>query len=398
MQPTSHLSHTPQAPSKTSSRAPAFLNPFEFPSGLKLANRVTLAPMTNGQSFEDGRLGDDELRWLMARAHGGFGGVFTCAAHVRSDAKGFDGALGVFDDVHMEGLARLAGEMKKAGSACFVQLYHGGARCPSRLTGIQPVSASEFDLDAPGFERPRALEEKEILEIVNDFARAAVRCAQAGFPGVEIHGANGYLITQFLSTQSNMRQDKWGGSLENRARLARELVRATKKATQHMRGPGGEQFLVGLRLSPENMGSQKGLRFDESVQVAKFLAEDGLDFFHLSLGDYRKVPTPQEGMPLPEPLASTPIVTSLRSALPPHVALVTSGGIATAAQANQALELGADLVSLGKAGIAHANWPKLAAKEGFAPSAFPLEPSRLEAEAVSPAFQRLLRLMKLVKD
>jgi 2,4-dienoyl-CoA reductase-like NADH-dependent reductase (Old Yellow Enzyme family) len=393
MQATSKGHANPQASDAGAPPRAEFLEPFVFPSGRRLANRVALAPMTNGQSHADGRLGEDELRWLMARAHGGFGSVVTCAAHVRADAQGFDGALGVFDDSHVEGLARLAGEMQAAGTACFVQLYHGGTRCPSRLTGVRPVSASEYDLDAPGFERPRALEDSEIETIVNDFAKAAVRCARAGLPGVEIHGANGYLVTQFLSTQSNLRTDRWGGSLENRARFARELVRAVKQATSSAKGPNGEGFLVGLRLSPENAGAQRGLRFDESMQVARWLAEDGLDFFHLSLGDFRKAPTPGEGV-----TDATPIVTTFRKALPSRVALMTSGGIATAADARETLALGADLLSLGKAGIAHANWPRLACQPDFQPSSFPLDATRLTAEAVSPAFQRLLKLMKLVKD
>jgi 2,4-dienoyl-CoA reductase-like NADH-dependent reductase (Old Yellow Enzyme family) len=370
-----------------------FLAPFVFAGGAQLNNRVLLAPMTNGQSHADGTLGADEMRWLSLRAEGGFGGVVTCAAHVREDAQGFDGELGVFDDVHVEGLSQLAAELGRSGCACYVQLYHGGARCPSRLTGVRPVSASAFTLDTPGFEVPRELAEAEILAIVDSFAEAARRCARAGVDGVEIHGANGYLVTQFLSTQSNMRTDAWGGALENRARFARALVRAVKEATRGIRGPRGGDFVVGLRLSPENAGSQKGLDLAESLQVARWLAEDGLDYFHLSLGDYAKVANEETNA-----AGAVPLVSRFREALPARVALATSGGIWTGADAQEAMRLGADLITLGKAGIAHADWPRAAAQSDFTPRRFPQSPERLAAQGVSPSFLALLRLMRLVAD
>lgn len=366
-------------------RSPEFLSPYTFQNGLTLRNRTLLAPMTNGQSNDDGTLGADEFAWLESRARGGFGGIVSCAAHVVGNAQAWQGQLGVFSDDHVEGLAQLAGALRREGCASFAQLFHGGVRSPSRLNSDrQPVSASAYTLAVPNFEVPRALEDSEIQEIVEAFAQAARRCWKAGFSGVEIHGANGYLLTQFLSAQSNLRTDDWGGSLENRARFARAILRAIKKQVP-------EGFVVGMRLSPENVGAETGLLLSESLQVARWLAEDGLDFLHLSLGDCRKLPVEnaEEGVA---------VVTRFREALPAKVALATSGNIWTSEDARDALALGADLVSLGRAAIANPAWPLHAAKNGFMPDRLPMTPEDLTARAVGPAFVTLLRNMRLVRD
>ena len=135
---------------------PKILTPYEFPrTGTQVRNRTVLAAMTNKQSHADGSLGDDELEWLAARARGGFGIVTTCAAHVSPDGQGWDGELGVFDDALLPGLSRLAGALRADGALSLVQIFHGGVRAPSRLTGQQPFSASAFELDAKDFEVPR---------------------------------------------------------------------------------------------------------------------------------------------------------------------------------------------------------------------------------------------------
>ena len=136
-----------------------------------------------------------------------------------------------------------------------------------------------------------------------------MRAKRAGFDGVELHGAHGYLFTQFLSAEQNRRTDAWGGPLENRARLLRDALRAVRARV-------GPSFTVGVRLSPENFGNAKGLDLDESVQTARWLAEDGADFVHLSL--WRAL----------EPTAKRPAEHALplfRAALPPDVAILAAG-------------------------------------------------------------------------
>jgi 2,4-dienoyl-CoA reductase-like NADH-dependent reductase (Old Yellow Enzyme family) len=252
------------------------LDPLVFRNGARARNRAWLAPMTNQQSHDDGSLSEDELRWLEMRARGGFGVVETCAAHVARDGQGWPGALGAYDDQLLPGLRRLARALAGHGALGVVQLFHGGLRSPRSLTGLAPLSATDYE--APGVERARAATETDIVRIIGQFRDAAVRCSTAGFAGVELHGAHGFLIGQFLSATINTRGDGWGGVLQERARFVREIMRSVRAAVP-------EHFIVGVRLSPEDHGNAVGLDLDESLQVARWLCADGADFIHLSLWD-----------------------------------------------------------------------------------------------------------------
>lgn len=351
-------------------------------SGLVIPNRVALAAMTNGQSHPDGTLGDDELRWLERRAEGGFGLVCTCAAYVAKDGKAWDGELGVDSDADVPGLTRLATAIKRHGATAYVQLFHGGVRATQRLSGQQVWSASRFLEDAPDFEEPRPATEADITRTIAAFAAAAERCKQAGFDGVELHGAHGYLLTQFISAVTNTRTDAWGGSLEHRARLVRDCLRSVRERC-------GAGFSVGVRLSLEHGGSARGLDLDESLQIARWLADDGADFIHASLwraeNFTRKRP---EEHPIP----------LLRAAVPAEVAIIASGNIWTYEDAVLARERGADMISLARPAIINPDWPKQA-KSGWAPRRPPLTRAELADLAVSPAFAVYLRHFKnLVSD
>ncbi|HET9991637.1 MAG TPA: NADH:flavin oxidoreductase [Kofleriaceae bacterium] len=356
--------------------------PLALRSGLVIPNRVALAAMTNGQSHPDGTLADEELRWLERRAEGGFGLVCTCAAYVAKDGKAWDGELGVDSDADVPGLTRLAAAIKRHGATAFVQLFHGGVRATQRLTGAQVWSASVFQEDAPDFETPRAATEADLGRTIEAFAAAAERCQRAGFDGVELHGAHGYLLTQFISAVTNTRTDAWGGSLEHRARLVREVTRA-------VRARCGAAFSVGVRLSLEHGGSARGLDLDESLQISRWLADDGVDFIHASLwraeNNTRKRPDEH-----PIPL--------VRAALPKDVALIVAGNIWTFEDAAAARERGADMVALARPAIVNPDWPKQA-QPGWEPRRPPLTRAELEELAVSPAFAVYLRHFKnLVSD
>ncbi len=358
------------------------LSPIDFPSGARAKNRVMLAPLTSTQSQPDGRCSDDELRFLARRARGGFGLVMTCAAHVTPAGQGFARQLGCFDDAHDAGLRAIAEAVASQDALSLVQLYHGGARCPSGLTGAQPVSASAFTEDRPGFEVPRPMTEAEILDVISAFRAAALRASRAGFSGVEIHGAHGYLLSQFLSRAMNLRTDGWGGDLGGRARLTREIART-------IRGAVPPPFVVGVRLSPEDFGQARGLDVDETVEVARMLADDGVDFVHLSLWDYRRMTAKH-----PEAHA----LRLARAALGDRVRVVAAGKIWTREDAERVLELGADVVALGRAAIANPDWPRLARGEGFAPKLAPLTPAELAERDVGPRFVEYLRGMRMVHD
>ena len=165
---------------------------WEIKPGKLIKNHFVLAPMVNHQSENDGSLGEDELQWLNARALGGFAMIITTATNVLPERKTWVGELGIYSDTHLPGLARLADTLKSSGATPLVQIFHGGARCPSSITGVQPSSASAFSLNIPGFEQPRALNVSEVKIVVDGFIAGAKRAHKAGFAGVEIHGANGY--------------------------------------------------------------------------------------------------------------------------------------------------------------------------------------------------------------
>ncbi len=345
-------------------------------SGRVLRNRLVVAAMTNKQSNADGTLHDDELRWLARRAEGGFGIVTTCAAHVSPEGQGWEGELGVFDDAHIPGLRRLAGAIEGSGALSLVQLFHGGVRAPSSLTGQRPWSASSFSLPGEGFEVPRAASAEEIERTVEAFGAAAARCEAAGFSGVELHGAHGYLLSQFLGSRSNQRDDAWGGpSIERRARFILAALDAARARTS-------ERFVVGVRISPEI--EDIGVDLDESLQVARWLVEGGADFLHVSLWDAWKPSRKRPDSP-------KPLTTLFREALPEGFPLMIAGGIWTPAQAAEIMAQGADLVAMARAAIGNPDWPRQAAEPGFEPARPPFSPERLRQSALSEAFVDYMR-------
>ncbi|MFP2932099.1 NADH:flavin oxidoreductase [Pyxidicoccus sp. 3LG] len=347
--------------------------PLSLRNNVSVRNRIWLAPLTNMQSHADGTLSDDELRFLAARADGGFGLVETCAAHVAQDGKAWQGELGVHDDAMLPGLTRLAARLHQGGALASSQLFHGGLRADPTVSGLERWSASEHSEEDI---RCRAGSEADIQGAIGAFANAARRCAQAGFDSVELHGAHGYLLSQFLSTVYNRRTDGWGGSLENRSRLIRETVRAVRRAAPSL--------VLAVRLSPEDFGQAKGLDLDETVEVAKMLAEDGMEILHLSL--WRAALNTKKR---PESHA-TPL---FRAALPSHVKIVVAGNIWTREDAEAQLAHGADAVALGRPAIANHNWPERA-RRGDAIQRPPVAPEILRGEALSDTFVHYMRQWK----
>ena len=315
--------------------------------------------MTNCQSHEDGSLGDDEFKWLARRARGGFGITETCAAHVSRDGKGFPGQLGVYDDALLPGLEKLGAMMRESETIGLAQLYHGGERSDDKRDWVH--TASEADL----------------ARVIEDFASAAARCEKAGFAGVEMHGAHGYLLGQFLSAH-NDRTDAWGGAFENRAKLIVEATRAVRARVR-------PSFVVGVRISPEDFGQAKGLDLDENIEVANMLADEAVDFVHLSLWDWKRNTKKR-----PDAHA----ITLFREALPPEVLVVACGSVWTREDAEAVLAKGADLVALGRSAILNPEWPQHAREDGWQPLRPPMSPADLRARDVSGTFVTYLRNWK----
>lgn len=361
--------------------------------GRNVRNRTVLAAMTNKQSYPNGELSDEELRWLALRAEGGFGVVTTCAANVLPTGRTWDGELGVYDERHIPGLARLAAALRDAGALSLCQIFHGGYRSPRRLTGGQPVSASDIALDIDSFEPARAMSRAEVRECIEAFAAAAERCERAGFDGVEIHGAHTFLITQFLSRELNRREDEYGGSLENRYRFLGEIVRACRART-------GDAFIVGVRLSPGVPRPHAGLSPEETLEILPWVEDDGADFVHLSLKNAAGVaaaartdrPHTDRAHTVAEPEATdgAVFIPKARERLSERVRVFACGGVFLREEAEQVLANGADAVAVARAGIGHADWPKRLAG-GRPIDRPPYSAERLADQGLSPTFIEYMR-------
>lgn len=345
--------------------------PLAFAGGATMRNRFMLAPLTNCQSHEDGRLSEAEAHWLTMRAQGGFGLTMTCASHVQKVGQGFPGQLGIFSDDHEPGLRDLADAIRAAGSLAAVQLHHAGMRAPPALVGV-PVAPS--DDAATG---ARALSGAEVEQLVADFVTAAERADRAGFDGIEVHGAHGYIVAQFLSAESNRRTDRYGGSLENRARLAFEILAGIRRRCR----PG---FLVGIRLSPERFG----LKLAEMLELYSEIARTGAaDFIDLSLWDVFKEP-------VEEAFRGKSLMAHFIERPRGEVRVGVAGKINTPAVAAQMMGAGADFVLLGRAAIVDHDFPaRLQKDRGFVPTPMPVTAAHLAKEGVSPAFVAYLRAM-----
>lgn len=349
------------------------LQPFVFErTGTKVHNRCVLAAMTNKQSHESGELSEAEINWLEGRAKGGFGIVCTAATHVEADGKGWSGAFGTFSDDFLPGLTRMAHAIKTHGSLAIAQLFHGGIRAPQALTGLQPKSASEHtvsqDITA------RAMTEQEILACVDAFGAAARRCEEAGFDGVELHGAHGYLISQFLGAKSNQRTDAWGGTPSGRHRFLEAIVQEVRRQTS-------SDFLIGVRLSP--IQNATGTTLEDARITVKASLEWGLDFLHASCWDIN-----EEGVVDGRTQKLTEWFAEWTEG---NVPLITTGGVWTCDDAQSGLHQGADFVGVARAAIGHHDWPRCLEEGAPQPQRPPFTPSHLLNQGLSQVFVDYMR-------
>lgn len=337
----------------------------KFPCGLTMKNRFMLAPMTNKQSHEDGQISEDELHWLAMRAKGEFGIVMTCASHVQEIGKGFSGQLGIFSDKHIEGHKRLTKNLRSFGSLSIIQLHHAGMRSPEDLIGQQPVCPSNNEnLNA------RALSLDEVIQLKRDFIDAAIRSKKSGYDGVEVHGAHGYIITQFLSKEINKRNDQYGGTLENRSRLLFEIVKGIRESC-------GANFIIGVRLSPE----KNGMDIREIQQISKQLAnEKMIDFLDISLWDCFKQAEEKK-------YQNIPLLEHFTSLNLNEVMLTVAGNIRSGNDVHKILDSGIDFVTIGRSAILHHDFPlRVIDDQDFTPIETPVSEEHLINEGLSKTF------------
>lgn len=324
------------------------LNPLTLPNGAVLKNRLLMAPMTTCTGFYDGTVTSELVEYYRDRA-GSIGTVIVECCFIDPKGPAFPGAIAIDSDNKISGLSKIADAIKSKGSKAILQIYHGGRMVePELIGGRTPVAPSAIAAPREGATTPQALTAEEVEVMITKFGDAVNRAIKAGFDGVEIHGANTYLIQQFYSPNSNQRDDKWGGSRDNRARFPLEVLEITHKMAQRFAAPS---FIIGYRFSPEEL-EVPGIRWDDTLYLLEKLAARGLDYVHFSVGQLLRPSIVDREDP-------TPLITKYlaqRSETLAKVPVIGVGGVVNKADAESALEHGFDLVAVGKACIAYPDW------------------------------------------
>lgn len=258
----------------------SLFEPLVLPNGVELRNRFVLAPLTHISSNDDGTISDVEIPYIEKRSKD-VGLAINAASNVNDVGKAFPGQPSVAHDSDIEGLKELAKAMKKNGAKAIVQIHHGGAQALPNLTPQGDVVApSPITLKSFGQQEPheaREMTSDEIEQTIKDFGEATRRVIEAGFDGVEIHGANHYLIHQFMSPYYNRRNDVWADNLKFPMSVIEEVVKAKKEYAN-------DDFIVGYRLSPEEAESP-GISMEITEQLINQIANQPLDYIHISLMD-----------------------------------------------------------------------------------------------------------------
>lgn len=319
-----------------------------FQSGTKLKNRIVMAPMTIQSAFFDGGVTQEMITYYGSRS-GDAGAIIVESAFVENYGRAFPGALGIDTDSKVAGLKKLADAIKQKGSKAILQIYHAGRMAnPEYNGGHQPISASPVAALRDNAETPLEMTEAQIESMIENFGNATRRAILAGFDGVEIHGANTYLIQQFFSPHSNRRNDKWGGTIEKRTTFPLAILDKVKQvALSHEK----TDFIIGYRFSPEEL-EEPGIRFIDTMYLLDKLASRGLDYFHFSMGSWAR-------NSIVDPEDKELLITKYRQLQSESVAkvpVIGVGGIAQRADAEKALSQGYDLVSVGKGYLVEPTW------------------------------------------
>lgn len=327
---------------------------FALTPDIELRNRIVMAPMTTWSANQDGTVSEQELNYIRQRVNG-VGLVITGCTHVQENGIGFTNEFAAFDDRFIGSLKELAQAARSGGAPAILQIFHAGNKAiPDLIPNADVVSASALKTPTGSFidsqMTTRALSHEEILEVIHAFGETTRRAIEAGFDGIELHGAHGFLIQNFFSPLFNQREDEWGGSLEKRMHFPLEIVKEVKRVIkQYTKRP----FALGYRISVEEY-EENGLRIGDSLQLIDRLIESGIDYLHVSLTDILN------GKPIDsvdEKLTIQTVIAHVNQRTP----LISAGKIRTPYQAEEALALGLPLVAIGKAIVMNPDWVELAA-------------------------------------
>lgn len=315
---------------------------------MTLKNRLVMPPMVRNYADARGRVTPRYVDHIERVARGGIGMMILEASFIRPDGKGFVNELGIHSDAMVPGLRKLAAAAHRHGAKIGIQLYHAGRQTSAKTTGRQPVAPSPLP-DPTVNEIPHELTAAEITSLVRAYGAAALRAKKAGLDFVEVHGAHGYLITQFLSPFSNRRTDGYGGGFDNRIRFLAEVMAA-------VRGAVGGRYPVAVRLSGDELVAG-GIRLSDTVRIAQRLQDLGADALHISAGNYASY---ARGMMIP-PMAvpDAPLLhlaAGVKKAV--KIPVIAVAKIRSAETGERAIkEKKADFIAVGRTLLADPEWP-----------------------------------------
>ncbi|MBN2397677.1 MAG: NADH:flavin oxidoreductase, partial [Deltaproteobacteria bacterium] len=321
---------------------------------IEIPNRLVVPAMVMSYCNADGTATERYLAYHEAKARGGWGVIITENYAVVPEGRGFPNIPGLWDDSQIQGHAELTRRVHDAGGIIFAQIYHCGRQTTRRVIGSQPVAPSPIPCPSIG-KMPRELTLHEIRAIVEAFGDCALRAQRAGFDGIEVHGAHGYLIAQFMSLHANKRTDGYGGPLTNRLRFPLEVL-------VDIRSKVGSNFPVIFRISGDEL-VPGGRAIEETKTIVQTLERAGIDAVHVSVGTYGS------GYAITPPAAvahgwitgyarevkrvvSIPVITVGRITDPHLAETIVAGGTA-------------DLVAMGRASLADPDLPNKAAAGRF---------------------------------
>jgi 2,4-dienoyl-CoA reductase-like NADH-dependent reductase (Old Yellow Enzyme family) len=365
-------------------------SPFRFNSGREIANRFVIAPLTTDSSHEDGTVTESELEFVRRRTAGGFGAAISSAAYIEQDGRSWQG-IGAAHDGHLSSLGRLAEAMRAAGGLAILQIYDGGRIAKPELIGEQCLRApSAIASLRPGARTPRAMTADEVQNLIASFREAASLARQAGFDGVEIHGANHYAVHQFFSPRANHRDDHWGGTLSKRMNFPLAVAQAVRDAL-------GPKLITGFRVTPFE-AEAGGYTLDDAKLLCNELARLDIDYISVSLDDYRMSRPTGETRVYNNPVeksytpAESPI-TQFARVIAGRSAVMASGGIKTCVDAEGAIKLGADLVAVGRAVVVDPEWLSKIRSKGEASILAGLPKDEIEIAATLSIPPRMVRYL-----
>ena len=332
---------------------PSLFAPFMLTEKIKLRNRIVMAPMTTWSANPDGTISEQELEFYKRRSQN-VGLVITGCTYVTPSGIGFTHEFAAYDDRFINSLEKLAAAAKSGGAPAILQIFHAGNKAiPELVPNNDVISASASSVKSGDFMKrvvqSREMTENEIQETIRAFGDVTKRAIKAGFDGVELHGAHGFLLQNFFSPLFNQRNDRWGGDLEGRMRFPLAVLQEVKNVVYEY---ATKPFAIGYRISPEESATG-GLRIEDTYKLLDRLISSGISYIHTSLVSIN------DSYPVESPNGPRTIELILNH-IAGRVPVIAAGKIRTPSQAQEAISTGLPLVAIGKGLVINPEWVTLA--------------------------------------